>query len=205
MRQMRESALGLDPPLSQHETTTQHGGRRPPSHFEAPPLARVARAAGLALATLAVVVVLLVTLGPLLGPYKVLTVYSGSMEPTIHTGAVIVVLPVAARDVGVGDIITFQKPSGGGGLVTHRVVAMEGTGADRSFITKGDANAASDGWRVPANGNGYRYWFGIPGVGFALAWIQSPLGRVLFLLIPAIALAGITLFELWRPRSARAR
>lgn len=203
MRHMQDSALPLPSPLTQPQSTPRDTGDEDLPAEKSMPV-RLAQAAGLALATVAVLLLLLLTFGPMVLPYKVLTVYSGSMEPTIHTGAVIVVLPVSARDVRVGDVITFQKPSGAAELVTHRVVAIEGTGADRSFITKGDANAASDGWRVPATGNGYRYWFGIPGVGFALAWIQSPLGRILFLLIPAVALAGITLFELWRPRPARA-
>jgi signal peptidase I len=158
---------------------------------------------GIAFAALALIALVLLTLGPLVLPYKTLTVYSGSMEPAIHTGSVIVDVPVAAKDVKVGDIITFQKPSDATQLVTHRVVAVEsGPGGSLSFITKGDANSASDSWRVPASGNGYKFWFSIPGIGFLLAWLQSPLGRILFLVIPAAALGLLTLYELWWPRRA---
>lgn len=169
------------------------------------PLYRLGELAGLVLATLAVAVVLLLTLGPLVLPYKTLTVYSGSMEPTIRTGSVIVVVPVAAADVKVGDIITFQRPVGRAELVTHRVVDVENARGEKSFITKGDANAASDGWRVPATGSGYRYWFGIPAIGYVFGWLQSPLGKILFLVIPAAALGVLVLYELWRPRGSRAK
>jgi signal peptidase I len=155
---------------------------------------------GFAFAGLAVIALLLLTIGPLVLPYKTLTVYSGSMEPTIHTGSVIVDLPIAARDVKIGDIITFQKPSDATQLITHRVVQVESGPGGISFITKGDANPASDSWRVPASGNGYRFWFSVPGIGFLLAWLQSPIGRILFLVIPAILLGALFLYEMWWPR-----
>ena len=166
------------------------------------PLLRVLGWIGIAVATVAVVALLLLTVGPLVLPYKTLTVYSGSMEPTIHVGSVIVDTPVAAREVRIGDVITFQKPSDASQLVTHRVVAIETGPGGQSFVTKGDANSTSDGWRVPAAGNGYRYWFSIPSIGFLLVWLQSPFGRILFLVIPAGALGLLTLYELWWPRRA---
>jgi len=45
--------------------------------------------------------------------------------------------------------------------------------------------------------------FSIPYCGFVLVWLQSPLGRLLFLVIPAAALGLLTLYELWWPRRAR--
>jgi signal peptidase I len=161
---------------------------------------RILSLLGFAFAGLAVIALLLLTLGPLVLPYKTLTVYSGSMEPTIHTGSVIVDLPIAAKDVKVGDIITFQRPTDATQLITHRVVAVQSGAGGLSFITKGDANSASDSWRVPASGNGYRFWFSIPGIGFLLAWLQSPIGRILFLVIPAVLLGGLFLYEMWWPR-----
>ncbi|MDQ6918014.1 MAG: signal peptidase I [Candidatus Dormibacteraeota bacterium] len=161
---------------------------------------RLLSVVGFIFAGLAVLALLLLTIGPLVLPYKTLTVYSGSMEPAIHTGSVIVDVPVAAKDVKKGDVITFQKPSDTSQLVTHRVVEVESGPGGLSFITKGDANPASDSWRVPASGNGYKLWFTVPGIGFLLAWLQSPLGRILFLVIPAILLGGLFLYEMWWPR-----
>ena len=50
-----------------------------------------------------------------------LTVMSGSMEPTIDTGDVVVAKPIAPMDARVGDVVTYKEPHGEGRLITHRV------------------------------------------------------------------------------------
>lgn len=159
----------------------------------------------LALVVLGLIVLFLLslTVGPLLLPYKALTVYSGSMEPTIHTGSVAIDTPISAQDVKVGDIVTFVRPDNQNELVTHRVIAIETGPSGRQWVTKGDANSVPDAWRVAASGAGYKYYFSIPYCGFVLSWLQSPIGRLLFLVIPAAALGLLTLYELWWPRRAR--
>ena len=164
---------------------------------------RVAEGIGLLVLAVVVLFLLSLTVGPLLFPYKALPVYSGSMEPTIHTGSVVIDVPVQASDVKVGDIVTFVRPDNQSELVTHRVIQVESGPNGRQWITKGDANGAADPWRVPATGSGYKYDFSIPSVGFLLVWLQSPIGRLLFLVVPAAALGLLTLYELWWPRRAR--
>jgi signal peptidase I len=163
----------------------------------------VLQAAGLVVLGAAVLFLLFLTVGPLLLPYKALTVYSGSMEPAIHTGSVAIDVPIAAKDVKVGDIITFVRPDNQNELVTHRVIIIETGPSGRQWVTRGDANSQADPWRVAAAGSGYKYVFAIPYFGFVLVWLQSPLGRLLFLVIPAAALGLLTLYELWWPRRAR--
>ena len=53
------------------------------------------QAAGLVVLGVAVLFLLFLTVGPLVLPYKALTVYSGSMEPVIHTGSVAIDVPIA--------------------------------------------------------------------------------------------------------------
>lgn len=159
--------------------------------------------AGLGVLAVVVFALLSLTVGPLLFPYKALVVYSGSMEPTIPVGAVIIDTPIAAQEVKVGDVITFSRPDRPNELVTHRVVKIvNGPNGQREWTTKGDANAQPDGWVVQAAGTGYRYQFNIPYIGWGLNWMQQPLGRVLFLIVPAAALGLLTLYELWWPRRA---
>jgi signal peptidase I len=64
---------------------------------------------------------------------------TGSMEPTISKNTLVVILPVRADEIAVGDIITFTRR--GGPAVTHRVTQIAGDGVWR---TKGDANKITD-------------------------------------------------------------
>ncbi|MFE5307523.1 signal peptidase I [Isoptericola sp. NPDC056573] len=94
-----------------------------------------------------------------------LTVLTGSMEPALSPGDVVVVRPVDPADVQVGDVLTFQPVSGDPTLVTHRVVGITwgGDGA-AGFITRGDANGADDDPIVADQVQG-RVVYSIPLVG----------------------------------------
>jgi len=70
-------------------------------------------------------------------------VLSGSMEPVLHVGGLIVTRPVDAAELRVGDIISFKVP-GGDTPVCHRIVEVRSEGGVLSFITKGDANDSLD-------------------------------------------------------------
>jgi signal peptidase I len=145
--------------------------------------------AGLALALVA----------PLAFGAKPLTVLSGSMEPTLRTGDVVVSKRVSPTDVRPGDIVTFHDPERGGALVTHRVRAMRVHGRKVDFVTRGDANNASERWTVAADGELGRTVYRVPMVGRLFM-----LGRshgVAFILL-AIALAALVILEvvaIWRP------
>ena len=163
----------------------------------------VARALSpLILAVVAVIVLglLSITVGPRFLPYEALVVRSGSMSPTIPTGSVVFYRKIAASQVKVGQVIVFSRPGQPSERVTHRVFKIGTSPAGRYFITKGDANGAPDDWRVPAVGTGWVASFHVPVVGYALADLQSTTARLLLLLIPALLLGAITLYEIWRDR-----
>lgn len=63
-------------------------------------------------------------------------VQTGSMEPTIPVGSLILIQEQDAYEVG--DIVTYD--SGGSRPVTHRIIAIDGD----EVITQGDANNAED-------------------------------------------------------------
>ena len=163
----------------------------------------LATAAGwllLAVATLVILALAATTLGPRVFPYQALVVRSGSMSPTIPTGSIVFYTKIAADKVKVGDVIVFAKPGQPDEKVTHRVYQIGTASTGRYFITKGDANGTPDDWRVPAVGTGWKETFHVPGAGYVLADLQSQTGRLLLLLIPAILLGAITLWELWHER-----
>ena len=97
-----------------------------------------------------------------------LTVLSGSMEPTVSPGSVVVVRPVDPDTLAIGDVVTFQIRSGEPELVTHRIVGISTGADDPVFRTKGDANGAIDPLPVtPAQIKG-EVWYDVPAVGHAL-------------------------------------
>lgn len=79
---------------------------------------------------------------PIFG-YRFFSVLSGSMEPTIKTGSVIIVKESTPDQIHKGDIITFKAPNSNN-IVTHRVNKVIRDLEGFKFETKGDANNAAD-------------------------------------------------------------
>lgn len=71
---------------------------------------------------------------------RVFTVLSGSMEPTVPTGSVVLV--DTHKEPKKNDIITFRMSDV---YVTHRMIGEE----QKGYITKGDANNCADFQNVP--------------------------------------------------------
>lgn len=156
-------------------------------------------------ASLVVLGLLAITVGPRFLPYQALIVRSGSMAPTIPTGSIVFYKKENSAKVKVGDIIVFNRPGEASEKVTHRVYKIGNGPTGRYFLTKGDANGAPDDWQVPAVGTGWVSMFHLPSVGYALVYLQSTLARLLLLVIPAILLGGITLYEIWHDRARGAQ
>jgi signal peptidase len=97
-------------------------------------------------------------------PYTVLT---DSMRPAYPPGTMIVVRPVAADDVALGTVITFQLVSGKPTVVTHRVVTIaRRPDGELRFLTKGDANDDPDQqWVRPERVRG-ALWYAVPRLGY---------------------------------------
>ena len=118
-------------------------------------------------------------------PLKVL---SGSMEPDIKTGDLIIVKDTGKTSIEEGDIITFRINSDT--LVTHRVVEIYNQNGDISFKTKGDANNAEDEDLVMGDDLVGKYIFRIPAFGYLTDLIRQPLGFVLLFVLPIVILLG---------------
>src|SRR5919199_538737 len=82
------------------------------------------------------------------GAAQLLTVVSGSMQPALPLGSLVVVVPRDADAVRVGDVITFSPPGDDTHTVTHRVVDVQGSGDQLRVHTRGDANPAADPWTL---------------------------------------------------------
>lgn len=130
------------------------------------------------------VILLAVSVFPITGNYKIYVVQSGSMEPAIHTGSVVVVLP--EKDYKEGDIITFKSKGGKPESVTHRIVKAESNGPEKIFTTKGDANKSNDTDSVSSEKVIGKMLFTVPYFGYAVAAAKTKYGFLALIIIPAL-------------------
>lgn len=140
---------------------------------------------------------------PTFRDYKVLSVISGSMEPEIHTGDVIVIKPVAeAAQIAEGDIITFRSGEEQQILITHRVVGIISVNQEpAAFVTKGDANDSEDPSTVAFKQVVGRYQFRLPYFGYVASFIRKPIGIFSVVIIPGLVLIGLEFRKIWQALS----
>jgi signal peptidase len=103
------------------------------------------------------------------------TVTSGSMEPAIPTGAVVVTSPIRASEILPDDVISFQTDAQPGITVTHRVVVPQPEGQAITFRTKGDANGTEDAvpFRVDMNQSINRVDYFVPYAGYMTRFLDQ--------------------------------
>jgi signal peptidase len=140
-----------------------------------------------ALGALALGALLVLLQTALLPGYEVLIVQSGSMEPAISTGSVVVVSEQDRYEAG--EVITFGETTGDQVPTTHRVVSEQLLDGEYAYTTKGDANEEADLEPVPLNEVRGKVLFAIPWLGFILDFARQPLGFVLLIGIPAALIA----------------
>ena len=141
---------------------------------------------------------------PMIGGYSPLIVLTGSMEPKIMEGDLIIVRQIDGAEVKKDDVIAFFDPDGNGtSILTHRVIEVIDEDGARSFRTKGDANTGEDRLAVSADKvvgiwNGTR----IPGAGNVAMFMQTPAGLCICVGVPLILIVG---WDLIRRRRYEAR
>lgn len=84
--------------------------------------------------------------------YRVFTIISGSMEPTLRPGDFILSKEVDPAEVKEGDVISFysEDPEIYHEVNTHRVSRITEVNGKPEFITQGDAIPREDTYTVPA-------------------------------------------------------
>ena len=121
----------------------------------------------------------------LLGTYQSFLVQSGSMEPAIMTGDVIVIKSLSRYQIN--DVVTFTNNSGK--VVTHRIIEVNDNGGEKTFDTKGDANRSGDDDAISEAQVMGKVVLVIPKLGYIVAFSKTPLGIMFLLLIPAAIFA----------------
>jgi signal peptidase len=125
------------------------------------------------------------------------TVMSGSMEPTIHVGDVVIDKKIRPLDARPGDVVTFSDPTGRKRLITHRIRSMRVQGNTVQVVTKGDANNTVERWTVPANGRIGRVELRVWKLGYPLVYAHSRFGLIGLVALPALLLCLVELRKIW--------
>lgn len=126
------------------------------------------------------------------GPLGLVWVSGTSMEPTMHTGDLVVTH--RADDYEVGDVVAFEIPEGG--TVIHRVVERTSDG----YRFRGDNRDFRDPWTLPGDAVVGREVVRLPHAGTVAAF----LGRPAVMAAMAALLVVIGTRERHRPGQTRA-
>jgi signal peptidase I len=144
---------------------------------------------------------LVVVAGALLLGDRAVVVLSGSMEPVLSPGDVLIERSVEPRQVKIGQIVTFHEP-GSDRMLTHRVRKIEARGSKLVFVTKGDADNGIQRWSIDPGGELGQPLGRIPAVGRVVMLAKTPLGLVGIVIVPLLLVAAWEIFRIWRPRRA---
>lgn len=128
---------------------------------------------------------LLAALAPIAWGWEPRAIISGSMEPRIHTGDVVVIAPGLPKDLKKGQVMSFTDPNNPGRVLTHRLVQRH---KDGTWQTKGDANPTPDSAPIKTSAIVGKPRILVPWVGYFAYWVS--IGKPAY---AALAAVGVTL------------
>lgn len=128
-------------------------------------------------------------------------VLSGSMEPAIKTGSVVVVGP--QKEYNIGDVVTYQTGDRAIMPTTHRIIGAELVGGATVFTTRGDANSSNDATQIGPSDIQGKVVLSIPYLGYILEFARTPLGLVVILVIPSVLVMRDEILAFSKKKRAR--
>src|SRR3989338_8359089 len=143
-----------------------------------------------------IIVLLLFALFPIKGNYQIKIVKSGSMEPDIKVGSIVIIKPSASYTVG--DVVTFGKDTKTDIPTTHRIVSSRAEEGVIMFATKGDANEDPDTTEIKQSDIHGKVLFDVPFFGYIIDLARKPLGFAVLIILPAIIVIydeGVKIFK----------
>lgn len=114
---------------------------------------------------------------------KLYLVQSGSIEPTIKTGSIVVNFP--SETYNQGDAVSFTR---GKNVITHRIYAKiypHGLDSPASYKTAGDANEDFDNWEIKDSDIIGKVVLSLPYLGYIADFAKKPQGFILLVIVPA--------------------
>ncbi len=121
------------------------------------------------------------------GGFKSFLVQSGSMEPSIMTGDI--VITNRQKQYFNNDVVTFKDFQES--IITHRIIDIN----QEKISTKGDANRTSDPEVINQNMILGKVVFVIPKLGYLVSFSKTLPGVILLIIIPCLILIGDEIFK----------
>lgn len=133
-----------------------------------------------------------------IGGYSMFRVVTGSMEPTINTGALLICEDASIDEIEVNDIVCFRSNMTAikNQIVTHRVIEIQNNENNLRLITKGDANTVEDALYVTSyNLIGKVTWYSQEGniIAKVISFMNGQIGFLSCVVIPVLVVCGLTL------------
>jgi signal peptidase len=130
-----------------------------------------------------IALMLIVSVFPITGNIKFFTVQSGSMEPAVKMGGIVMVKPV--DEYKIGDVITFGEVTKEKSPTTHRIYDLKIQGGQSVYLTKGDANEDPDQKEIAKRDVIGKVIVSAPYLGYAVDFARKPIGFALIIIVPA--------------------
>lgn len=135
-----------------------------------------------ALATIALMAFYIITSNfNVFSGYRSFLVQSGSMEPAIMTGDIILIH--SQGNYVKNDVVTFHGTDGR--IVTHRIIEILQKDRKSFFSTKGDANRSEDEDSITQDKIIGKVSLVVPKLGYLVAFSKSLPGLIILAIIPA--------------------
>ena len=148
---------------------------------------------------------LILSLFPVTGNYKLMVVQSESMKPAMPMGSLVLMKPVS--DYKVGDVISFTQVNKTKTPISHRIQEIKVVNGETFYITKGDANEEPDARDIKKGDIMGKVMITFPYLGYAVTFAKKPLGFLALVIIPAAIIIFDQLkniyFEIKKMRAAK--
>lgn len=133
-----------------------------------------------------------------IGGHSMFRVVTGSMEPTIYTGSLLICDDSEISEIEVNDIVCFRSTLTAvkNQIVTHRVIEIQNKDNSIRLITKGDANSIEDALYVTSqNLIGKVTWYSQEGniIAKVISFMNGQIGFLACIVIPVLLVCSLAL------------
>ena len=131
--------------------------------------------------------------------YKAYKITSSSMEPSIHTGDIVITKkPKEKEDVKEGDVVSLLND---GEIITHRIINISEVNGNTQYVTKGDNNNVEDLHRIVYEDIQGVVIITIPYLGNILSFLENQI----FLLIVILIILLMYLYKITKEEKSEMR